>query len=410
MTTHGGCSTLKKEHFVNLGNNLVLTQTTEETMKMLLTGATGTLGSAVLEKISSNGQLYCLIRNKHGDDAGNRLGENGRAIVIPGDITLPLCGVSAENIELLKGVDVVLHCAASIDFGLSRAITTSNININGTRNILELSLKAAAKKFIHVSTSYVAGGAEFFSEDDHDIGQQLRNPYEKSKSQGEEMVRIFASKSNMPFAILRPSVIVGDSKTGKIMSFEGYYGFFKYLISLRDKVKKSSKKSVLSELVNGEKVFLPVTVRCSYTSTINLVPIDWVTNCICYFLKQGTMENRAYHLVNEDPPHVRQVIEKTLELVGVNCYLRETSEPLKNGFPKNIIKIAETMQKGFELTENLYWPYVTKEPKFSVKELKRIMGKDYSPAPQTDNKLLETLLSYAEKEKWGRKKGELTLP
>ena len=68
------------------------------------------------------------------------------------------------------------------------------------------------------------------------------------------------------------------------------------------------------------------------------------------------------------------------------------------------------MQKGFELTENLYWPYVTKEPKFSVKELKRIMGKDYSPAPQTDNKLLETLLSYAEKEKWGRKKGELTLP
>ena len=38
------------------------------------------------------------------------------------------------------------------------------------------------------------------------------------------------------------------------------------------------------------------------------------------------------------------------------------------------------------------------------------MGKDYSPAPQTDNKLLETLLSYAEKEKWGRKKGELTLP
>lgn len=381
-------------------------------MKILLTGATGTLGSVVLQKLLSakdETQIYCLVKSKYGEQPESRIKNLPKnAVIIPGDITKQLADVSSENLALIRRVDAALHCAASIDFGLSKAANTAETNINGTRNVIELAAKIKAKNFYHVSTSYVAGDTEYFSENDLQVNQNLRNPYEKTKFAGEQLVRMLCAQASMPYTIFRPSVIVGDSKYGSIASFEGYYGFFKYIVMLRDRAldqaQNKSKNNHLGQLVNNGIVSLPLTIRCSFSSTINLVPIDWIVDAIQYFLKKRAT-NVVYHLVNERPPPVRWVIDKTLEILKVKCAVKDIADNTKTSFPdKNTARIAETMQKGFEATENLYWPYITREPKFSLKKIQEDMGVDYVSAPYIDERLLKILLRYAEQERWGRAK------
>ena len=76
--------------------------------------------------------------------------------------------------------------------------------------------------FTHISTAYVAGThSGRFGEGDLDLGQDFRNPYERSKFEAEALVRRRAS--SLPVQVLRPSIVVGDSRTGWTPAFNVLY-------------------------------------------------------------------------------------------------------------------------------------------------------------------------------------------
>ena len=76
------------------------------------------------------------------------------------------------------------------------------------------------ERFVHVSTAYVAGDrVGVVSEHDGNVGQGFRNTYERTKLEAEEIV----TDSGLPAAIVRPSVIVGDSATGWTQAFNVIY-------------------------------------------------------------------------------------------------------------------------------------------------------------------------------------------
>ena len=133
-------------------------------------------------------------------------------------------GLSAMARERLVGsIGAVVHCAASISFTLELE-DARRINVAGTREILALAEEAQERgtldRFVHVSTAYVAGERDgCVSESDGDVGQPFRNTYERTKLEAEEVVRA----SRLPAAILRPSVIVGDSVTGWTPAFNVIY-------------------------------------------------------------------------------------------------------------------------------------------------------------------------------------------
>ncbi|MDQ2672353.1 MAG: HAD-IB family hydrolase [Actinomycetota bacterium] len=156
-----------------------------EGKKILLTGGTGFLGTALVEKILRSlpdlGCLYLLIRpyrgksaaerferdvlgaaafrglrERLGDDFGERISKKIR--VLEGDVHAPSLGLGEEDLtELSREVDVVIHSAASVIFDapLDAAVDS---NVRGTLGLLKLA-RAWEKKplFIHISTAYVAG-------------------------------------------------------------------------------------------------------------------------------------------------------------------------------------------------------------------------------------------------------------
>jgi long-chain acyl-CoA synthetase len=116
-----------------------------------------------------------------------------------------------------------VHCAASISFTLEIE-KARRINVEGTRSVLALASEAFERgsldRFVHVSTAYVAGERSGrVSEHEGDVGQGFRNTYERTKLEGEHAVH----DSGLPAAIVRPSIVVGDSVTGWTSTFNVIY-------------------------------------------------------------------------------------------------------------------------------------------------------------------------------------------
>jgi nucleoside-diphosphate-sugar epimerase len=97
------------------------------------------------------------------------------------------------------------------------------MNVDGTRHVLDFAADASElRSFAYVGTAYVAGERTgLIREDELAVGQGYRNTYEQSKAEAEALVR--SRMDSLPGVILRPSIIVGDSRTGATSSFKMMY-------------------------------------------------------------------------------------------------------------------------------------------------------------------------------------------
>ena len=156
--------------------------------RVLLTGATGFLGTALVEKMLRSlpelGRLYLLVRPSREKSAGARfekdvlgspafaglreaLGDSfegyvsEKVRVLEGDVHAPSLGLGEEDLgELSREVDVVIHSAASVVFDapLDAAVDS---NVRGTLGLLELARGWEREPlFVHISTAYVSGTRE----------------------------------------------------------------------------------------------------------------------------------------------------------------------------------------------------------------------------------------------------------
>jgi nucleoside-diphosphate-sugar epimerase len=193
--------------------------------RILLTGATGFLGMEVLARLleRTDREVLCLVRAADQQAAEARLDGvlsslyrdaspyRARVRAIPGDLT---SGIRPPA----EPVDVVCHCAASISFDLPLE-EAREINVEGTRAMLDLARTVRARRFVHVSTAYVSGTHEGeFTEDM--LGTSFRNTYERTKCEAE---RLFADVDGMEVAIARPSIVMGESDTGWTPAFNVLY-------------------------------------------------------------------------------------------------------------------------------------------------------------------------------------------
>ena len=207
---------------------------------VLLTGATGFLGMELLARLIEQGDtdVVCLIRAPSASAAAERLTtvfgrlyeelpeSAGRVTAVAGDVAAEDLGLDSRDRDaLIATVTSVVHCAASISFDLTLE-QARQVNTGGAVRMLELSRAIAAsgrlRRHLHVSTAYVAGRYRgLFRETDLDLGQGFRNTYEHSKFDGE--LAIGAAAGELPLVIARPSIIVGDSRSGWTSAFNVIY-------------------------------------------------------------------------------------------------------------------------------------------------------------------------------------------
>jgi thioester reductase-like protein len=274
----------------------------------LLTGGTGLLGSYLLRDCLGAGlRVAVLARGGKGESARQRV-ENllarweqeeqvllSRPVVLEGDLTRPGLGLASGSRRWIgENCRGVIHNAARLTFfGASRQGEPWQTNVLGTRSVLDLCEAFGLREFHYVSTAYVCGRREGrILESELNVGQALGNDYERSKLEAEEMVRAATFLDSL--TVYRPSVIVGDSRTGYASTFYGYYAMVKLAHTLAGEVVLGSTRSqqvaAALGLTGGE---------CK-----NFVPVDWVSAVMAFVVGHPGLHGKTYHLTSSRPTPV----------------------------------------------------------------------------------------------------------
>ncbi|WP_298303513.1 SDR family oxidoreductase [uncultured Erythrobacter sp.] len=322
-------------------------------MIIFLTGAAGLLGGAIAHELVRRGHGVIGLVHNAADIRGNDGGalqassfdgdppQDGEILTLRGDIAEPGLGLSeSERMAVAQGVDCVIHCAALVRFE-APSEDLESINVHGTCNVAKQFPNA---RLVHVSTAYSCGlrkGA--ISETSHGPNDSFGNGYERSKALAEH--RLLELR---PDAIIaRPSIIVGEHKSGQIRSFDTVYTAFKFIAEGRVK-----------------------SVRVDPRSTLNFVPIDHVVEGIVALACDTNAQSEIVHLA------AREAIssELFLSLIGRTPGLRA---------PQIAAPCVEA--NGLAgMTERLIQPYLSyfeRSPQFETNAITRLVG---LKAPQLD--------------------------
>lgn len=174
---------------------------------VLLTGATGFIGNALLGRIltETDWSVVALTRPPV------RGKSSVRVRWVLHDLLAPL---SASLLLSLGSIDYMLHCGAEVS-GLSsiadpvRSITT---NVWGTQHLLEAARTLEAKRFVYLSTGEAVGAIAAPLSLPEDAPLRPSNPYAASKAAGEELVRAFSSSYGLLSVVVRSMNVFGPGQ------------------------------------------------------------------------------------------------------------------------------------------------------------------------------------------------------
>lgn len=364
---------------------------------ILLTGATGLLGRYLLRDLLASGhRVGVLVREGRQSTASERLDELlafdsetlgrrlPRPVLLHGDLVAPHLGLgTAERQWLAREANAVIHSAAQVLYRSTPNGEPWQTNVNGTRRLLELCRSVGVDEVHHLSTAFVCGDRRgTVYEDELDCGGGSGNAYERSKFAGEQMVRGF---DGIRATIYRPSVVVGDYRTGYTSTYHHFYRFLELAVRL-----SSGPASSRSE-PKPRRQRLPIRLPLTGEETQNLVPVDWVSRAILSLLHRPRWHGRTYHLVARQTVRLREIkgdIEDLLGIEGIEWVGRDgLADPTS---------LEQLVLEQFQD----YWSYLQNDLVFDCRNAQLALPD--LPPPSFDRELVIRLLRFAQEDNWGR--------
>jgi nucleoside-diphosphate-sugar epimerase len=266
--------------------------------QILLTGYPGFIGRRVVERLAARhpaARFFLLVEPRMREAAAARLEDANllvRSEILCGDLVDPTLGLEHAR-ERLSGVTHVWHLAAIYDLAVpaSRAYA---VNVDGTKHILDFCARLPnLLRLVYFSTVVVSGDRTGrVLESDLEAGQGFFNHYEHTKHLAEIEVR--RRMPALPVTIIRPGVVVGDSKTGETDKLDGPY----YAISAMVRARRA-----LPLVGDG-------------TAALHIVPVDYVVDGAVELSTAPEAVGGTFHMTDPEPPTTRDVFGGAAELLG----------------------------------------------------------------------------------------------
>ncbi|HEX2906896.1 MAG TPA: NAD-dependent epimerase/dehydratase family protein, partial [Phototrophicaceae bacterium] len=166
---------------------------------VLVTGATGFLGGALARRLAADGAHVKALARRPNRDVYIR--DIPNIELVTGDIT------NADRLTAAaQGCDYVFHVAAAM---CGKQDYQCQLNVAGTRNVMQAAVSAQVQRFVHVSSIAVYGYGYTGDVAEAMLPRPGRVPYNITKAEGETVVQTIGQSKNVPYTIIRPGMIYG---------------------------------------------------------------------------------------------------------------------------------------------------------------------------------------------------------
>ena len=300
-----------------------------ENSSIFLTGATGFLGAFLLHELLQQTQtdIYCLVRASDVSGAKKRITETlqnyqiwsealrERIIPVPGDLSLPLFGLSPEEFDVLaQKLDRIYHSGAQVNLQYPYS-ALKGTNVQGTQEVLRLAAKGGSTPVHFVSTVGVFSSSFTDSSQERDGSEpiteacplppfeELTIGYAQTKWVAEKLMMI-AHKRGIPVTIYRPGRISGHSQTG--------------VWNLSDFACRTIKGCIESGIAPQR-----------HMSSESWVPVDYVSRAILHLSLKESSAGQVFHLVNRQPLDWEWLFRRIagmgypMKILAYECWRRE---------------------------------------------------------------------------------------
>lgn len=289
---------------------------------VLVTGFPAFTAKRLARKIVTDDEqarMVLLVRAKFMSDAKKFVAswpdaQKARTELVTGDVCHMDLGLSGDEYKALTGRVTTIHHLAGIYYlGVEKAMA-QRVNVGGTRGVIDLAADCRKlRRLCHYSTALVSGTRKgVVMESELDEGQRFRNFYEETKFEAEMLMR--EAQRRLPVSIFRPSVIVGDSRTGEIDKFDGPY-FFTVLI-----------------VENPLDMHLPLPGRG--VAPMHLVPIDFLVDAAYTLSLDDRAAGGTFHIVDPSPLAAKAVYD----LIAEHAHRKRPRGFIPSGIAKAILK------------------------------------------------------------------------
>lgn len=297
-------------------------------MKIILTGATGVLGSHIMYEIlelfikkpNLNNKLYIFARNNGKNSAENRINDLLSSYYTPK--ILQNIGLNELNkyieiisfdivvneelfLEKIKGA-YLIHSAGYVNLSTDEELKEKifNENVQLTKTLFSV-LHPHIKKFIYIGTAFSSGIRKGLIDTDFhnlDFTPEHRNTYEYAKYHSENFIAKECKAIGLPFQILRPSVI-----GGKMLGTENNFFIPKYMVFyllakfFHFTAKRKGKQKNIRFIVNNE-------------TSLNIIPVDYVAKVVVNTFEKDDVEQ--LNIVNKKSFNMLKGLELIMNEVG----------------------------------------------------------------------------------------------
>ena len=293
--------------------------------RILLTGVTGNIGAAMTGQLLRDGHVvYALARTRasysvcvrrvakairtFSDVAVPRALETGQMVVVVAD----MCDQSEmSRLELPSKVDETWHFASSLKYMPRDREEILAANIDGLDNVMAAHARnaEASAMMYYIGTAFIAGRhCTRLKEERMALAEsmQFNNEYERSKLEAESMFLRAVESGVLQGVVMRPAIIVGSTKSGALVNYNGYYLAVRAWTELKRYLAK-----------NGE-LGQHIRVRARKDAVLNLVPVDHAIQLMLAIRDRQPPSGAVYNIANSIECSVADAVDVIAEELGLN--------------------------------------------------------------------------------------------
>jgi len=363
---------------------------------IFLTGGTGVVGSAIARALLEDPglRLKLLIRGRSDADVHERLQPlarfwnltetqvAARVVAVRGDTSLPRFGLdSTPFAQIAAECTRIIHCAALVRMNLPLAEARASA-VGAAENILELvrlSKRTGLLQKVEFLSTVGVGGTRpgVLPERWITEARGYHNTYEHAKAEAEVLVADGVAEG-LPITVHRPSMVVGDSRTGEALRFQIFYH--------------------LVEFLSGRRTFgfFPAFGQ----TRLDIIPVDYVANAVVWSSERMDTVGQILHLCTGPEESLKlddlqSRVCASFVAAGIHVPRRVTVPPriLRMALPVIGALLPDASRRALA-TLPVFLAYLSGSPGFANIETRKILGTAGIALPRVDAYLERVLNAY----------------